>query len=100
MPSPHTPGSRDRALARLRRLTIGSVLGSVVALGAFATAAALSYSGKATANVPSAATTTPATSAPATSAPTSTAQTPSSTPTPVPTQAPSSSSPRATTGGS
>lgn len=85
MPSPHTPGSRDRALARLRRLTVGSILGSVVALGAFATAAALSYSGKATANTPSTGATAPPTSAPATSAPTTPVpQTPRSTPTPTP----------------
>lgn len=90
-------------MARLRRLTIGSILGSVVALGGFATAAALSYSGKgATANVPSTAATAPATSAPSASAPASTPlrQTPRSTPTPVPTQAPLFGGPRATTGGS
>lgn len=76
-------------MVRLRRLTVGSILGSAVALGAFATAAALSYSGKATANVPSTGA-APATSAPATSAPTSAPQTPQSTPrpTPPPTPAP------------
>lgn len=92
-------------MARLRRLTIGSILGSVVALGGFATAAALSYSGKgATAGVPSTAATAPATSAPSTSTPTSNpaTSTPHSTPTPtpVPTPAPVSSQPRASTGGS
>lgn len=102
MPSPHTPGSRDRALARLRRLTIGSILGSVVALGTFATAAALSYSGKATANSPTTPSTAPATSAPSTSGPTNNpTPTPRSTPTPVPTPVPFfGHQPRATTGGS
>lgn len=80
MPSPHTPGSRDRALARLRRLTIGSILGSVLALGGFATAAGLSYSGSA---APQAA--TPPTTAPTAAPATTTAPTPVSTPTPTPT---------------
>ena len=87
-------------MARLRHLTIGSILGSVVALGTFATAAALSYSGKATAGAPSASSNAPATSAPSTSSPTTTPQTPRSTPTPAPTQVPFGRQPSATTGGS
>lgn len=91
-------------MARLRRLTIGSILGSVVALGGFATAAALSYSGKTTANVPSSGSTAPPTSAPATSAPTTpTPQTPRSTPKPTPPPTPVpifGHQPRASTGGS
>lgn len=88
-------------MARLRRLTIGSILGSVVALGGFATAAALSYSGRATANIPSTGSTAAPTSTPATAAPT--APTPRSTPKPTPPPTPVpilGHQPRASTGGS
>lgn len=104
MPSPHTPRTRDRALTRLRRLTIGSVVGSVVALGAFASAAAISYSGKTS---PPAATSPGSATAPATTpTPAGQAPAPAGTPapapasTPVPTPAPVFNPPQATTGGS
>jgi hypothetical protein len=43
-----TPADRNRAVARLRALTIGTTIAGVAAAGAFGTLAAVSYSGHAT----------------------------------------------------
>ena len=43
-----SPGDRDRAVARLRALTIGSSIASIVAVGGFGAVAALSYDGTST----------------------------------------------------
>jgi len=43
--SRRNPADRDRALTRLRMLTIGTSVASVAAVGAFGAVAALSYSG-------------------------------------------------------
>jgi len=43
-----TPADRNRAVARLRALTIGTTIAGVAAVGAFGTLAAVSYSGHAT----------------------------------------------------
>ena len=40
-----SPRDRDRAVARLRALTIGTSIASVAAVGAFSTVAAISYDG-------------------------------------------------------
>jgi hypothetical protein len=40
-----SPRDRDRAVARLRALTIGSSIASIVAVGGFGAVAALSYDG-------------------------------------------------------
>lgn len=40
-----SPADRDRAVARLRALTIGTSIASVAALGGFGAVAALSYTG-------------------------------------------------------
>src|SRR5258705_6881639 len=40
-----SPGDRDRAVARLRALTIGTSIASVAAVGAFGALAAISYDG-------------------------------------------------------
>ncbi|HEY8871147.1 MAG TPA: hypothetical protein VIM30_17390 [Candidatus Limnocylindrales bacterium] len=42
---PTTTGARDRALARLRTITVGTALAGVAATGAFGSAAAMTYSG-------------------------------------------------------
>src|SRR5882672_5577548 len=43
-----SPADRDRAVARLRTLTIGSSIASVAAIGGFGAMAALSYDGTST----------------------------------------------------
>ena len=43
-----SPADRDRAVARLRALTIGSSIASIAALGGFGAMAALSYHGPST----------------------------------------------------
>jgi hypothetical protein len=44
--NPLTPPDRDRALARLGRLTTGTGIGAMIAVGGFSYVAAASYSGK------------------------------------------------------
>lgn len=44
-PAPRTPADRDRAVARLRTLTIGSGLAGVLAVGGFGVLAARTYDG-------------------------------------------------------
>ena len=44
---PLTPVGRDRALNRLRRLSVGAGIGSLVAVGGLSVVAAASYSGRA-----------------------------------------------------
>jgi hypothetical protein len=43
-----SPGDRDRAIARLRALTIGSSIAGIAAVGGFGALAAASYDGSAT----------------------------------------------------
>jgi len=43
-----TPADRDRAVARLRALTIGTSIASIAAVGGFSAIAALSYDGTTT----------------------------------------------------
>ena len=43
-----SPAERDRAVGRLRALTIGSSIASIAAVGGFGTMAALSYHGTST----------------------------------------------------
>jgi hypothetical protein len=43
-----TPADRNRAVARLRRLTIGTTIAGLAAVGGFGTLAAVSYSGHST----------------------------------------------------
>jgi len=45
-PLPLTPPDRDRALARLGRITAGTGIGALIAVGGFSYVAAASYSGK------------------------------------------------------
>ena len=57
-----TPTQRDRALARLRRLTFGATAGALVAVVGVGYIAAASYAGKSSANAsPTAANTTTST---------------------------------------
>ena len=45
---PTTPADRNRAVARLRTLTIGTTIAGLAAVGGFGTLAAVSYSGHST----------------------------------------------------
>lgn len=101
-PRPLTPTDRDRALARLRRLSLGAGISSLVAVGGIGYAAAASYAGKhITATSPVAAATGPITTASAGATASQSAATAAPTvqaaaaPTPAPTAAPV-----VTTGGS
>jgi hypothetical protein len=46
--TPRSPIDRDRAIARLRAITIGSSIASIAAVGGFGAVAALSYGGAST----------------------------------------------------
>jgi hypothetical protein len=99
-----SPADRDRAVARLRTLTIGSAVGGLVAMGAFGAVAAASNRGTESAAIVTAAISTSGTATStgtntiATPAPTSTSNTSTSTTTPTVTS--TSGSVHATSGGS
>jgi hypothetical protein len=98
-----SPGERDRAVARLRAITIGTTIAGVAAVGGFGAVAAISYSGGSSDVITAAAVTTgTATTTDASGAATSTAATDTiqATPAPTATTATTSVSAHATTGGS
>jgi len=90
-----SPADRDRAVARLRALTIGSSIASIAAVGGFGAIAALSYHGNSTDITTAAVTTAGATTTTdgGTSATTGTTTTNSTT-----TTAQATAAPTATTG--
>jgi hypothetical protein len=55
---PLSPADRDRAVARLRTITVGTTVAAIAALGGFASIAAASYRGEATTDAVTAAVTT------------------------------------------
>lgn len=95
---PLDPRDRDRALARLGRVTAGTGLGALIAVGGFSYVAAASYSGKqvASSTVTTVATTSAAAAASATAAAT---VAPTAAPTVAPTAAPTAA-PVVVSGGS
>ena len=105
--SRRNPADRDRGVARLRLLTIGTSVASVVAVGAFGAVAALSYSGGSNDVTTAAVTTTTttktsgaATSDSSTSTSTSTSLQATATPTPTQTTTTTTGTAHATSGGS
>jgi hypothetical protein len=84
---PLTPAARDRALGRLGRVTAGSGIGALLAVGGFSYVAAASYSGKQVTAPTAAAATSTAAASSATATPSSTA-TATAAPTVAPTTAP------------
>jgi len=106
---PLSPADRDRALARLRTMTIATTLAGVAAVGGFGTIAAASYRGATTTDPVTAAVTisdqATAAAATATTTPTdpssaTSAATTAPNVTPAPTVTPTSGSAHASTGGS
>jgi hypothetical protein len=73
-PTRRSPADRDRAVAKLRTLTIGSAIGGLVAFGAFGAVAAASYRGSESTAIVTAAVSTSGTSS-ATSTTTGTSMT-------------------------
>lgn len=73
-PTRRSPADRDRAVAKLRTLTIGSAIGGLVAFGAFGAVAAASYRGSESTAIVAAAVSTSGTSS-ATSTTTGTSMT-------------------------
>ena len=99
---PRSPGERDRAIARLRSITIGTTVISIVAVGGFGAVAALSDSDATPAITTAALTSTSAAATSDTSATTDTIQA-TAAPTAASTAASattSTASAHATTGGS
>jgi hypothetical protein len=98
-----SPADRDRAMARLRTLTIGSAVGGFAAVAAFGAVAAASDRGTDSTAIITAAITTTGTSTLSTAqatTPTATAVTAPATPTQTPIVASTSGSANATSGGS
>jgi hypothetical protein len=94
---PLSPAERDRAVARLRTMTIATTLAGIAAVGGFATIAAASDRGEATTDAVTAAVTT---SDQATTTTTTDQSSTASTATTAPTVASPSGSAHASTGGS
>jgi hypothetical protein len=69
-----SPADRDRAVARLRALTIGTSIASIAAVGGFGAMAAQSYAGASTDITTAAVTTTGSTTTDSTSTTTTTTQ--------------------------
>jgi hypothetical protein len=94
-----TPADRNRAVARLRTLTIGTTIAGLAAVGGFGTLAAVSYSGHSMGTTAEVETTTSTGSATTTTTSSGSSSTATPTATATPTIQPATTTITTTTGG-